>query len=138
MADLSALIKLHKHELDQKQIVLARLYAAVAELERERAEIKARLQSEKEAAKQSIDLHFLLPDFMKGAKVRLEKLAHREAELEEQIVRAKDDMMETFSELKKYEMTQEARERLEAQERKLKEGKLLDETALELFRRKEE
>jgi len=46
--------------------------------------------------------------------------------------------MESFSELKKYEMTQAERDRLEAEERALKESNEMDAIGLEGFRRKSE
>ncbi|HEX2751780.1 MAG TPA: hypothetical protein VHP34_01475 [Alphaproteobacteria bacterium] len=44
--------------------------------------------------------------------------------------------METFSELKKYEMTQEEHDRLEEEERRFKETQSMDAIGLEGFRRK--
>ncbi len=136
MADLSVLIKLHKHELDEKRLFLAKLYHAVAEIEEERAEINRKLAEEKVAVEALGGLHFTFSDYMIEVKNKLDILADREKDIEKQIEVAKDDMMETFSELKKYEMTQEAREALEAQELKLKEGKEIDEIGLDGFVRK--
>ncbi len=136
MADLSVLIKLHKHELDEKRLFLAKLYQAAADINAERADVLAKLAAEKRAADELGGVHYTLADYMADAKVKLNILAEREADVEKEIEVAKDDMMETFSDLKKYEMTQEAREALEEQERKLKDGKMLDEIGLDGFMRK--
>ena len=59
-----------------------------------------------------------------------------EAELEEHIQKAKLSLLDTFSELKKFEMTQEERERIEEAERQFRETQELDAIGIEGFRRK--
>jgi flagellar export protein FliJ len=137
MAGLSSLIRLHKHELDEKRRVLGELYSALALLERERREIDRALQREKEAVDASGDVHFTFAQYVEKVKKQKEDLARAEAALEKQVEEAKDSLMETFSELKKYEMTEAERKRLEEEERRFREAKTLDDIGLEGFRRKE-
>lgn len=138
MADLTVLIRLHKHELDEKRRALAELYGQMAELERRRRELERAFEAEKEALKVSGDVHFTFSQYADTVRQQQKEMIEEEQELEKHIEKAKESMMETFSELKKYEMTQAERERLEEEERQLKEGRALDEIGLENFRRKTE
>ncbi len=137
MADLSTLIRLHKHELDEKRQVLAKLYTAMAELEKRRRELDREFEKEKEAVRTNGDVNFTFTGYAAKVKQKQKDSDAQKEALEREIESAKDSMMDTFSELKKYEMTQAERDRLEAEERALKETKELDEIGLEGFRRKE-
>ena len=135
MADLYALIKLHKHELDEKRLFLKKLYDAQNAIEEEREFLQKRLEKEKKAVEELGDIHFTFANFREDIKNRNELLDNREIALNQEIEEAKDAMMEVFSEFKKYEMTQAERERIEKLERALAESKDLDEIGLESFRR---
>ncbi len=138
MADLSVLIRLHKHELDEKRRVLSGLYGDLALLEKQRVELERAFALEKAALEESAaDMHFTFASYAEGVRKKREQIIEAERALEKSIETAKDSLMETFGELKKYEMTQEERDRLEEEERRLKEGRMLDEIGLEGFRRKD-
>ncbi|HYD19194.1 MAG TPA: flagellar FliJ family protein [Patescibacteria group bacterium] len=136
MADLSVLIRLHKHELDEKRRALGELHGQMAELERRRRELERSYEAEKEALRLTGDVHFTFAHYAETVRQQRQEWQEEEQALEEHIERAKEALMETFSELKKYEMTQEERERLEAEERLVKEGREMDAIGLEGFRRK--
>lgn len=138
MADLHALIRLHKHELDEKRRALAELYAALAELERRRRDLQRAFEAEKEAIRLTGDIHFTFAQYAKTVAQNFKEMDNAEAELEELVTKGKESLMETFSELKKYEMTQEERDRLEEEERLFRENQTLDAIGLENFRRKTE
>jgi flagellar export protein FliJ len=136
MADLSVLIRLQEHELDEKRRALAELYKSLAELERRQRDLERAFELEKEAVAKANDVHFTFAKYAESVLRQREDMARAEAELGKHIDAAKQSMLETFSELKKYEMTQERRERLEAEERRLRENQTLDEIGLEGYRRK--
>lgn len=136
MADLSVLIRLHKHELDEKRRALAELHGAMAELERRRRDLERTFEAEKEAIKVSGDVHFSFAQYAETVRQQQLDLTEEEQALERHIEKAKDSLMDTFSELKKYEMTQEERERLEAEEILIRENRAMDAIGLENFRRK--
>lgn len=139
MADLSTLIRLHKHELDEKRQALAVLYTEMTLLERQRRDLEFAFEREKEeAAANTDDVHFTFPRYIQQVNRQREKMEEQKAALEKKIAAAKDSMMETFSELKKFEMTQAERERLAAEERTMKESHEMDAIGLEGFRRKGE
>ncbi|TAL33983.1 MAG: flagellar export protein FliJ [Alphaproteobacteria bacterium] len=136
MADLSVLIRLHQHELDEKRRALAELYAALAELERQQRDLEREFDMEKAAVAKANDVHFTFAQYAESVIKRREELNVAEAELEEHIQKAKLSLLDTFSELKKFEMTQEERERIEDAERQFRETQELDAIGLEGFRRK--
>lgn len=136
MADLSVLIRLHKHELDEKRRALAELYAVLAALERQRRDLERAFQAEKDAIAVTGDIHFTFADYAKAVSAKKAEIELAEADLLKKVEQAKESMMETFAELKKYEISQEERERLEAEERAFKEAQTMDAIGLEGFRRK--
>lgn len=136
MADLNALIRLHKHELDEKRRALGELYSMMAELERERREMERAFEREKEAVKDNESIHFTFASYVEKMKQQQKMLDQKSLQLEKKIESAKEDMMNTFSELKKYEMTQAERDRLAEEERLMKESQALDEIALQGFIRR--
>jgi len=136
MADLSALIRLHKHELDEKRRILGEFYAELALLERDRRNMERAFEKEKEAVRQMADVSFTFAGYADTIRQKRADFDKAEMVLEKKIERAKEDLMETFSELKKYEMTQEERDRLEEEERRFKETQAMDAIGLEGFRRK--
>jgi flagellar FliJ protein len=138
MADLSVLIRLHKHELDGKRRALGELYTAMSILERERRTVERLYELEKQAVDASGDINFTFANYTEKVRQKRKEIDEAEAELEKQIEAAKESLMETFGEMKKYEMTQEERERIEEEERRFREAKELDDIGLEGFRRKGE
>lgn len=137
MADLDALIKLHRYELDEKRRALGELYTAFAALEQKERDIERAFALEKAAVEASGDLHFTFAGYIARVRQQKKELAAEKAALEEQITAAKDSLMESFSELKKYEMTQAERDRVEAEERLFKESQEMDEIGIEGHRRKD-
>ena len=138
MGDLSSLIRLHKHELDEKRRVLGEMYNAMAALEAQLRELARALEAEKQAMLAAGDVHFTFANYAASVAKRRQQLEEQEAALAKKIEIAKDSLMETFSELKKYEMTQAERERIEAEERAFKEAQMMDAIGIQGFMRKGE
>ena len=63
MADLSVLIRLHQHELDEKRRALADLYASLAELERQQRDLEREFDMEKAAVAKANDVHFTFAQY---------------------------------------------------------------------------
>jgi len=139
MADLSTLIRLHKHELDEKRQALTALYTQLNAIEQKQKDMEAAFERERQAAAQNADdIHFTFVRYAEKFKQQRKVIEDQKSAMEKKITAAKDSMMESFSELKKYEMTQAERDRLEAEERALKESNEMDAIGLEGFRRKSE
>jgi flagellar export protein FliJ len=138
MADLHALIRLHKHELDEKQRVLAAIYLELAALERQRCDILRAFEQEKGTARAADEINYTFASYAESVRDRVAKLEQQEAEVQERVETAKESLMETFAELKKFQMTQDERDRLAEEERKFKESQAMDAIGLENYRRKKE
>lgn len=138
MADLSALIRLHKYELDEKRRGLTVLYTQLGELERARQKLETEFAIEAAAVNMAAETSFTFSNYAERVSREKERIEAAAAELDAKIQIAKDSMMETFAELKKFEMTQAERDRLEAEERAFKESAMLDEIGLEGYRRRQE
>jgi flagellar protein FliJ len=138
MADLSVLIRLQKHELDQKRQALAALNAALAEIEQKQRELERDYEREKQSLKKTNDVHFTFAQYTESVKKKRAELSRAKAELEKKVEEAKLSLLDTFGELKKFEMTQDERERLEEEERLFRENQELDAIGLEGFRRRDD
>lgn len=134
---LDSLIRLNRHELDEKRRVLSERYQVLAQLARERAGLDADFEREKKALAASGDIAFTFEPYARAVRERGEALDRQMAEAERNIEAAKQDLMVVFAELKKFEMSQEERRKLEEEERKLRETKIFDEIGLQMFRRQD-
>ena len=138
MADLHALIRLHKHELDEKQRILAAIYLELAALEKKRRDLQRAFEQEKETARTTGDMHYTFASYAESVRKQFDAIEQQESEVQERIEKAKESLMETFAELKKFQMTQDERDRLAEEERKFKESQTMDAIGLENFRRKQD
>jgi flagellar export protein FliJ len=135
MANLNALIRLHKHELDERRRVLAAIYQELAVLEQQRRALQRSFEAEKEAACTTETMHYTFAAYAETVTKQILEIDRQEAAVQKRIEKAKENLMESFSELKKYEMTQEERDRLAEEERKFKDGQAMDAIGLENYRR---
>ena len=139
MADLSSLIRLHKHELDEKQREIGLLYEEINRMNEARRRLREQRAAEVEAASENPEtVSFTLSGFLEKSKAQEEALTARMFSLNTEIETLRDEMLENFAELKKYELTQNERERLADKEQKLKEGRMFDDIAIEGFRRQQD
>lgn len=139
MSDLDALIRVRKHTVEQKQKFLSELYRQAEELEAQKQTLVDQMVQEREAIKgMPPEMQSYFGPFADAVRERIEDIEQSQATLEGRIEVARDVMREAFAALKKVEVTQERREAEEQAEINAKEGKELDETALEIFRRQQE
>jgi flagellar FliJ protein len=138
MADLNPLIRVRKHTVEQKQKFLAELYRQADELQNQKASLLRQMQEERQAldAINSIDMITAFSNFAEAVKNRIEDIDEAMAKLEVRIEVAREDMREAFAEFKKIEITQERREAEEIKALEKRQSELLDEIAIEGFRRK--
>lgn len=134
--DLSSLIRVRTHTVEQKQKVLADLYQKADELKNEREQSLEKLEREKIKA-QEMDVSMLsyLGAYGDAVQERVEEIKEQELHLEKRIEIAQEDMRQAFAELKKVEITQENRKAEERAELDKKEMDGLDEIAIETYRR---
>ncbi len=136
MADLTGLIRLRRHELDEKRRELGELNAKVEALHQRRRDILAKLEKEKNLAAVDINAAQGFGQYLNGA---LNTCRDLDAEIERVMVdvdKATDVVREAFMEVKKLELTQENREK-EAEDLMAKlETAELDEAGLNAHRRR--
>lgn len=131
---LDSLIRLHRHELDDKRRALVDRYQALAALEKKKKELEDAFEKEKKAIEKSGEVHYTFASYADDVKKKGKALSADIARAEKAVETAKDDMMLTFGELKKFEMSQAERARLEEEEKKLREAKIFDDIGLQMFR----
>ncbi len=137
MADLRVLIKLHQHELDEKRRELKELYDKIEQIELEKQAILDKLEHEKQLiTKSSNNVHFTYAKFQEKVEQDCIKFDRSKEAIEHEIYVVRDDMLDIFMEMKRYDMAQQERDKIEDAERKLRETKTIDEIAIEGFRRK--
>lgn len=137
MADLSSLIRLHQYDLDEKQRVLAELYGQQKVLEDQKQALQDKVKAEQKVIEeQGGEVHYTLAGFIQSVKQETLKIEYQIEMIDQDVVVAKEALMDVFAELKKYEMTQAERDRVELKQQKARETMELDEIALDVFRRK--
>ena len=83
MADLNALIRLHKHELDEKRRALAAIYLELAALEKERRDLERAFEKEKEAARLTENMHYTFAAYAESVRKRTAEIERKEAEVQD-------------------------------------------------------
>lgn len=140
MANLKSLIKLRRHNVDEKQKFLAQLYREIEAIERSKNTLIERLRAERDVLDKagSLEMYAYFGRFSQNIQRMLERLNEEKKKLETRIVIAQDDVREAFANMKRIEIVQREREREEKKERDDKETRELDDIGIDGFRRKEE
>ncbi|HOO82531.1 MAG TPA: flagellar FliJ family protein [Alphaproteobacteria bacterium] len=138
MAKLNGLIRVHKHALDQKQKFVAELYRQAEELENQKTTLLNQLDEEREKIQEfGVEMLSYFGPYSEAVKERVIEINEAATVLESRIEIAREDMRAAFAELKKIQLTQQARENEEEKERNKKESGELDEIAIEGYRRQQ-
>lgn len=134
MADLSALIRMRKYNVEQRQKFLAGLYAQENALKEQKETLRAQLQTEQDSA-QNLDLDMMryFYSYQEAVQEQIEDINAHLTQLGKKIEAAREAMREAFAELKKVEITQEARDQEAKAARDKKERETFDEIALQRF-----
>ncbi len=140
MANLLSLIKLRKHAVDEKQKVLAELYRQIEIIEQSKTTLIERLRRERETLDKSgmLEMYAYFGRFSQNIQRMLERLNAEKSKLEVRINIAQDDVREAFANVKRIEIVQKERERLEQKEADDKETREMDDIGIDGYRRKEE
>lgn len=140
MANLKSLIKLRRHNVDEKQKLLAGLYREVEEIERGKNMLIERLRTEREVLDKAgtLEMYAYFGRFSQNIQHMLERLNAEKKKIEMRIVIAQDDVREAFANMKRIEIVQREREKEERKEQDDKETREMDDIGLDGFRRKEE
>ena len=133
---LRTLIRVHEWEVDEKRRFLARLLNHVNALERQGRDLETEIKSEQGIAAASEEVGFAYGAYAEAAICRREDIAGNIVRTEIEIIAAQDVLTEAYRELKKFEVAQENRDKVEARELSLKEQADLDELGIKGFIRK--
>lgn len=138
MADLKGLIRLRRHELDEKRRELGELNAQIEALNERRRDVLNKLEKEKNLAAVDINAAQGFGQYLNGALNKCRLIDDDIKRIMVDVEKATDIVREAFMEVKKLELTQENREEeAEALLAKL-EAAELDEIGLNAHRRNSE
>ncbi len=134
MAELDGLIRVRKHEVDERQKYLAELYEQAERLQGERDALESERAIEREKTKKA-DPYFqaFFASYSKEVDKKIERIDNNRTKLENRITLAQDQVREAFAELKKIEMVDERRKAEILKEIEKKESDFLDEVAINRF-----
>ena len=140
MADLESLIRLRKHEVEEKQKVLGDILRQIEQLEHRKKELLERLDHERKAMEENLSLETreYYGRFEGVIRDDVERLDIEIKNLERNLDKAQEEVRVAFANQKRVEIVHERRQDEETQEIKTKESKELDEIGIEGFRRREE
>ncbi|MBI2234895.1 MAG: flagellar FliJ family protein [Micavibrio aeruginosavorus] len=137
MADLLSLIRLRKHRVEEKQKVLSALYREAEMFQLKKQQMEDQLERERETAKINADAAAYYGLYAENMRKKIGKVDEAIQRLNKRIEAAQEDVRAAFAEQKKVEIIQRNRDEEEEKERADKETQMLDEIAIEGFRRKE-
>jgi flagellar protein FliJ len=133
---LRSLIRLHRWQLDERRRDLATLEDLAAKLREEHQKLDAEDERERAVASASPEAAYGYAGYARSLIDRRRKLERTQAEVAEQIARAREALAEAYQEMKRYEIAAASRQRqLEEREAK-RQQQTLDELGVEGFRRK--
>lgn len=139
MAELDPLLRVRRHEIEQKQKALAALYAKAEELKQQRDEMETQFAIESQKTKDmDADMMAFFQPYADRIQDEIEQIDVEREKLEHKIRFAQDEMRDAFAEMKKIEIIDERRKAEILEEVDRKEAEVLDEIAIDSFRRKNE
>jgi flagellar protein FliJ len=136
MRTLETLIKVHKHQLDEKRRALTDLENLRADLIAQREKLDADLAREQEVARQVECGAFAYGGFHQGYIKRRDTLMASLAELEGRIAAAHEIVSEAYQDVKRHEVALASRQRRQKEEEDRRAQNVLDEVSLEMHRRR--
>lgn len=135
MADLKGLIRLRRHELDEKRRILGELNAQIEALNDRRQNVLKKLEKEKNLAAVDINAAQGFGQYLNGALNTCKEIDKNIEKVMVHVEKATDIVREAFMEVKKLELTQENRDKEAQKKQAKKETADLDEAGLTSHRR---
>lgn len=135
MSGLDQLLRLQRWNLDEKRRQAADLEALIQRLQGDIAKIDAEVAREIEAARGDLELSRVLPPYRAVMATRRERLEQSVADVTLELDRVRDEIAETFADIKKTEQAIQLRLERRRQEMARREQIAADEMGLEQHRR---
>ncbi len=139
MADLESLIRLRRHEVEEKQKILADLFRQVEVFETQKKDLYSRLKKERDALNdlEGLETRDFYGLFEGTIRRDIERVDHEIRTLDTRVNLAQEEVRAAFADMKRVEIVYERRQEEEKQVQKNKESAELDEVGLDVFRRNE-
>jgi len=136
MKAVKGLIRLHRWQLDEKRRNLADLERMKEEFERQVERLEAEIAAEQKVAS-DVEARFAYGAYAQTAVRRRATLQRSIADLNSQILAAREEVAAAFQEVKKYELLQEQRDRRIREWTARREQSIQDEVAIQGYRRRQ-
>lgn len=136
MADLSSLIRLRRWQLDEKRRALTELQGFADRLSAERGRLDMEVATEAAIAAETFEGQRAYPAYARAAMQRRDQIEKSLHDVEQRIAAATDELRQAFREVKTLELAQADRKRRAKEAVQKKESAMLDEIAVEGFRRR--
>ena len=136
MSALDSLIRLHRWQLDERKRDLATLEDLAAKLNEEREKLEREDKREQLVAAASPEAAFAYAGYARGLIDRRRKIEQSQAEIVDQIARAREALAQAFQEAKRYEIAAANRVKVQEQRDAKRQQRVLDDLGVEGFRRK--
>jgi flagellar FliJ protein len=138
MSGLDQMLRLQKFALDEKRRQAADLDALIERLRGDVRRLDEDVAREIETARGDLDLERALPDYRKVMAERRERILKSISDLSAELDKLRDQIMGSFSELKKTEQTIANRQQRQRNAQRRRDQIRADEVGLELHRRKKD
>jgi flagellar FliJ protein len=135
MTALDSMVRVHRWVVDEKRRKLADLQTFVDKLKDDLIKLDEELETEREGAGRSDEAGLTYPAFVAAALERRSKLCETIANLEKEIEETREDVAESFRELKKFEMARTNQESQESAKQSRRDRLALDELGISIYRR---
>jgi flagellar protein FliJ len=138
MSGLDQMLRLQKFTLDEKRRQAADLDALIERLRGDVRRLDEDVTREIETARGNLELERALPEYRAVMAERRERILKSITDLSAELDKLRDQIMESFSELKKTEQTILNRQQRQRVAQRRKDQIRADEVGLELHRRKKD
>ena len=135
MSALETLIRVHRWQLDERRQQLGELDRLADKLRLERRRLDEEDAAEQRAAALSHEASLAYPSYAAALRDRRAKLDASIAEVDDQILRARDALAEAFQEVKRYELAASNRAKRARDALTRKQTIEQDEIAIQMHRR---
>ncbi len=134
MRNKDSLIRLHRFQVDERRRQVTDLEGMLEEFHRRENDLDQKVRLEQDKAGITDIGHFAYPMFAKSMLQRRENILQSIDEIDKQLDVAKDDLAESYRDLKKFELVEENRKRRAKKEAVRLDQKEMDEVSLNIHR----
>ena len=138
MSGLDQMLRLQKWTLDEKRRQATDLEALIERLRGDIRRLQDEVANETETARNDLELQRMLPDYKLMMQERRERIEKSIADLTAELDKLRDQIMESFADLKKTEQTIANRAQRQRVAQRRREQNRADEVGLQLHRRKKD